>query len=49
MQHRQDEAERKIHELKTAGDEAGEDLNASAEKAWTDVKDAFHDAISAFQ
>ena len=46
LQHRQDEARAKLHELKTAGDEAWEDLKAGAEKAWAEVKSAFHDAIS---
>ncbi len=38
LQHRQDEARTKLHELKTAGDEAWEDLQTGAEKAWAEVK-----------
>lgn len=49
LQHRQDEARTKLHELKTAGDEAWEDLKTGAEKAWDEVKSAFHDAISKFK
>ena len=49
LQHRQDEARAKLHELKTAGDEAWEDLKTAAEKAWDEVKTAFHDAISKFK
>ena len=32
LQHKQDEARTKLHELKTAGDEAWEDLKTGAEK-----------------
>ena len=49
LQHRQGEARTKLHELKTAGDEAWEDLKTGAEKAWDEVKSAFHDAISKFK
>ena len=49
LQHKQDEAGNKLHELKTAGDEAWEDLKTGAEKAWDDVKTAFHDAVSKFK
>jgi hypothetical protein len=49
LQQRQDEAGTKLHELKTAGDEAWEDLKTGAEKAWTEVKAAFHDAASKFK
>jgi multidrug resistance efflux pump len=49
LQHRQSEARTKLHELKTAGDEAWEDLKTGAEKAWDEVKSAFHDAISKFK
>jgi hypothetical protein len=49
LQQRQDEARTKLHELKTAGDEAWEDLKTGAEKAWDEVKSAFHDAISKFK
>lgn len=49
LQHRQDEARTKLHELKTAGDEAWEDLKTGAEKTWAEVKTAFHDAASKFK
>lgn len=49
LQHRQDEARAKLHELKTAGDEAWEDLKKGAEKAWAEVKTAFQDAASKFK
>ena len=49
LQHRKDEAGAKLHDLKTAGDEAWEDLKTGAEKAWDDVKTAFHDAVSKFK
>ena len=49
LQHRQDEARTKLHELKTSGDEAWEDLNTGAEKAWAEVKTVFHDAITKFE
>ena len=49
LQHKQDEARAKLHELKTAGDEAWEDLKTGAEKAWTEVKAAFHSAASKFK
>ena len=49
LQHRQDEARAKLHEMKTAGDEAWEDLKTGAEKAWAEVKTAFHDAALKFK
>jgi len=49
LQRRQDEARTKLHELKTAGDEAWEDMKTGAEKAWAEVRAAFHDAISKFK
>jgi len=49
LQHRQDEARAKLHELKTAGDEAWEDLKTGAEKAWAEVKTAFHEATAKFK
>ena len=49
LQHKQDEARTKLHELKTAGDEAWEDLKTAAEKAWDEVKAAFHSAASKFK
>ncbi|MFA4827661.1 MAG: hypothetical protein WC855_12290 [Thermodesulfovibrionales bacterium] len=49
LQRRQDEAGTKLHELKTAGDEAWEDLKTGAEKVWAEVKTAYHDASSRFK
>jgi hypothetical protein len=49
LQRRQDEARVTLHALKTAGDEAWEDLKTEAETAWTEVKAAFHDATSKFK
>jgi len=49
LQHRQDEARAKLHELKTAGDEAWEDLKTGAEKAWAEIKTAFHEATAKFK
>lgn len=49
LQHRQDDARAKLHELKNAGDEAWEDLKTGAEKAWDKVKAAFHSAASKFK
>jgi hypothetical protein len=46
LQRRQDEARIKLHALKTAGDEAWEDLKMEAETAWTEVKAAFNESIS---
>lgn len=49
MQRRQDEARAKLPELKTAGDEAWGYNKTGAEKAWDEVKTAFHDAASKFK
>jgi hypothetical protein len=49
LQHRQDEARTKLHELKTAGDEVWEDIKTGAEKAWDEVKTAFNIAASKFK
>jgi hypothetical protein len=49
LQHKQAEAGTKLHELKTAGDEAWEDVKKGAEKAWDEVKAAFHIAASKFK
>lgn len=49
LQHRQDEAGAKLHELKTTSDEVWEDLKTGSEKAWDEVKTAFHDAVSKFK
>ena len=49
LQHKQDEAWTKLHELKNAGDDAWEELKTGAEKAWDEVKAAFHSAGSKFK
>ena len=49
LQHKRDTAKAKLHELKSAGDEAWEDLKIGAEKAWAEVNDAFHDATAKFK
>ncbi len=49
LQHRQDEARAKLHELKTTSDEAWEELKTGAEKAWNEIKAAFHSAASKFK
>ena len=49
LQFKQDEARKKLHELKNAGDEAWEDVKTGAEKAWAEVKTAFHSAASKFK
>lgn len=38
LQHKQDDVRTKLHELKTAGDEAWEDLKIGAGKAWAEVE-----------
>jgi multidrug resistance efflux pump len=49
LQHKRDMAKAKLQELKAAGDGAWEDLETGAEKAWTEVKMAFNDAVSKFK
>jgi hypothetical protein len=49
LQHKQDDVRTKLHELKTAGDEAWEDLKIGAGKAWAEVEAAFHQATSKFK
>ena len=49
LQRKNDEARKKLQELKTAGDGAWEDLTIGAEKAWSEVKAAFHEATSRFK
>lgn len=46
LQHGQDKARAKLHELQGAGDEAWEDLKTGAEKAWDEVKAALHRATA---
>ena len=49
LQRKQDEASTKLQELKIAGDEVWEDLKTGVEKAWSEVKAAYHDARSRFK
>ena len=49
LQRKSDEARTKLQALKTSGDEAWEDLKIGAEKVWSEVKAAFHDASSRFK
>jgi predicted nuclease with TOPRIM domain len=49
LQSKQNEARTKLQELKTAGDEAWKDLKAGAERAWAEVRTAYHDASSRFK
>jgi predicted ATP-binding protein involved in virulence len=49
LQQKRDKAMVKLQQLKAAGPEAWEGLKASVEKGWTEVKTAFHDALSKFK
>jgi predicted ATP-binding protein involved in virulence len=49
LQHKQDEAMKKLHELRSAGDEAWEDIKTGAENTWDEIKAAFHAAASKFK
>jgi hypothetical protein len=49
LQRRHDEAGKKLHELKSAGDEAWEDLKTAIEKVWDEFMTAFHIAASKFK
>jgi multidrug resistance efflux pump len=49
LQQKQEEAKAKLKELKTAGDEAWEDVKKGAEKAWADIRTAYKDATSRFK
>jgi hypothetical protein len=49
LQHKRDIAKAKLHELKASGDDAWEVVKAGAEKAWAEVKTAYHDAASKFK
>ena len=49
LEHKQEVAGTKLHELKAAGDEAWESLKTGAEKAWDEVKAAYHNAASKFK
>jgi hypothetical protein len=49
LKHKQDDAAAKLRELKTAGDDAWEDIKTGAEKVWAEVKTAYHGASSRFK
>ena len=49
LQAKQDAARMKLQELRTAGDDAWEDLKKGAENVWTEVKTAFQSATSRFK
>ena len=49
LQHKRDEAQAKLQELKAAHAGAWEDLKTGAERAWDDVRTAVHDATSKFK
>jgi len=49
LQGKHDAARTKLQELKTASDDAWEDLKAGAEKVWTEVKTTFQSATSRFK
>ena len=49
LQHKQDEARTKLHELKTAGDEEWEEQKTGVEKVWDDFRTTFHGAAEMFK
>jgi len=49
LQHKLHHAKGKLQELKTAGDDAWEDIRTGAEKAWDEMKAAYRDASSRFK
>ena len=49
LEQKQEEAQTKLQELKTAGDEAWEAVKGGAEKVWAEVKSTYHDAASKFK
>jgi len=49
LQGKQDSAKIKLHELLNAGDDAWEDIRASAENVWSDTKTAFQSAAARFK
>jgi hypothetical protein len=49
LQDKADAARTKLWELRTAGDDAWEDLKTGAENVWTEVKTAFHEATLKFK
>jgi predicted ATP-binding protein involved in virulence len=49
LQRKHDEARKKLQELQLSGDDAWETLKTGVENAWTEVKNAFHDAAAKFK
>jgi hypothetical protein len=49
LEHKRDKAKAKLQELRTAGDGAWEAVKSGAEKAWDEVKTAYHDAAPKFK
>lgn len=49
LEDKQNKAKTKLQELQAAGDEAWEAVKTGAEKAWAEVKIAYHDAASRFK
>jgi predicted ATP-binding protein involved in virulence len=49
LQYMRDQAEIKLDKLKTASDDAWEDLMVGTEKAWAEIKTSFQDAASRFK
>jgi hypothetical protein len=49
LQRKHDEARKKLQELQLSGDDAWEALKTGVEHAWTEVKNAFHDAAAKFK
>ena len=49
LQVKQDAARTKLKELRSAGDDAWEDVKAGAENVWTEIKSVFQNAASRFK
>jgi hypothetical protein len=49
LQGKQDKVRMKLQEIRTAGDDAWEDLKNGAENVWTEVNSAFQSATSKFK
>ena len=49
LQAKQDAAKTKLQELRSAGDDAWEDVKTGAEHVWTEIKAAFQSAASRFK
>jgi hypothetical protein len=49
LQGKQDVARTKLKELRSAGDDAWEDVKAGAENVWTEIKAVFQNAASRFK